>query len=233
MEFARTPQWDLPPAEAQRRQRELAGQVVLEDGFRGFSLVAGVDVSVPREGEIGRAAVVVWRPSDGAVVEQLTAEARVSFPYVPGLLAFREGPPIEAALRRLRHEPDLLIVDGQGIAHPRRLGIAAHLGVLLDRPTIGSAKSRLYGLDADPGSEPGDSVPLLAPDGSRLGSILRTRAGTNPLYVSPGHRVSFETAESVILACCRGYRLPEPQRLADKLSKARPEAADTEPRLDL
>jgi deoxyribonuclease V len=233
MEFAQTPQWDLPPAEAQRRQRELARQVILEDGFSGLSLVAGVDVSVPREGDLGRAAVVVWRPADGAVVEQVTAEARVLFPYVPGLLAFREGPPIEAALRRLKTEPDLFIVDGQGIAHPRRLGIAAHLGVLLDRPTIGCAKSRLYGIDAEPGPDAGASVPLRAPDGSRLGSILRTRAGTNPLYVSPGHRISFETAESAVVACCRGYRLPEPQRLADKLSKARPEAVDAEPRLDL
>jgi deoxyribonuclease V len=233
MEFAQAPQWDLPPAEAQRRQRELARQVILEDGFDELALVAGVDVSVPREGETGRAAIVVWRPADGAVVEQLTAEAPVRFPYVPGLLAFREGPPIEAALRRLRHEPDLYLVDGQGIAHPRRLGIAAHLGVLLDRPTIGCAKSRLYGLDAEPGPEAGAAVPLLAPDGSRLGSILRTRAGTNPLYVSPGHRVSLSSAESVVLACCRGYRLPEPQRLADKLSKARPDAVDREPRLDL
>ncbi len=219
MEFAFPSRWDLTPREAIAFQRELAGRVVLEDRVTDPKLVAGVDLAFPADG-IGRAAIVVWRPADGAVVEQLTVDVPVTFPYVPGLLAFREGPAAEAAFRRLRSIPDLLMVDGQGIAHPRGLGIAAHLGVLLDLPAVGVAKSRLFGRAPEPGPHPGDREPLRAPDGEQIGVLLRTRIRCKPLWVSPGQYVSPERAAELTLFCVRGHRLPEPTFLADRLSKA-------------
>ncbi len=225
MQFAREPRWDVTPAEAAALQRELAPLVVLEDAVTEPGLVAGVDLGVGRFGELGRGAVVVWRPEDGAVVEEVAVELPITMPYIPGLLAFREGPLVEAALRALRTEPDLLLFDGQGIAHPRRFGIAAHVGVLLDRPTIGIGKTRLFGHAAEPGSQPGDREPLLSPEGECLGAVLRTRAGSRPLYVSPGHRVAPESAAELVWRCVRGHRLPEPVFLADRLSKARGAAA--------
>lgn len=222
MEFARAPRWDVSIPEAIRIQEELAHLLRLEDAVRSPELVLGLDIAAGRPGEPGRAAAVVWRRSDGAVVEQVVHEGAIRFPYVPGLLAFREGPLAEAALRRIRTEPDLVMVDGHGIAHPRRMGIAAHLGVLLDRPTIGVAKSRLFGRAEEPGPNPGDRAPLRAPDGTPIGAVLRTRAGSRPVYVSPGHRVSVERAPELVMACVRGHRLPEPTHLADRLSRERP-----------
>ncbi|HYE79775.1 MAG TPA: endonuclease V, partial [bacterium] len=159
--------------------------------------------------------------STGEVLEEVVARAPIRFPYVPGLLAFREGPLVEAALRQVRTEPDLLLFDGQGIAHPRGLGIAAHLGVLLDRPSIGIGKSRLTGYAEEPGPHPGNRSPLLLRDGRVIGTLLRTTARSKPVYVSPGNHVSPERAADLVMACVRGHRLPEPVHLADKLSKDR------------
>ena len=222
MEFARQPRWDVSVAEAIAIQRELAQLVSLEDRVGALNLVGAVDLAVGRVGELGRAAAVVWRSSDGTVVEQMAIERRLTIPYIPGLLAFREGPLVEEALRLIRSEPDVILCDGQGLAHPRRCGIACQVGVLLDRPTIGIGKSRLYGIDRVPGPNPGDREPLLAPDGDLLGVILRTRAGSKPVYVSPGNHVSPERAGEIVFACLRGHRLPEPVFLADRLSKERP-----------
>jgi deoxyribonuclease V len=222
VEFVRQPRWDVPVPEAIAIQRELAKLVSLEDRVGELNLIGAVDLAVGRVGELGRAAAIVWRLSDGAVVEQVAIERPLTIPYIPGLLAFREGPLVEEALRLVRSEPDVLLVDGQGLAHPRRCGIACQLGVLLDRPTIGIGKSRLYGIDRVPGPNPGDCEPLVAPDGELLGVILRTRAGSKPLYVSPGSHVSPERAGEIVLACLRGHRLPEPVFLADRLSKDRP-----------
>lgn len=221
MEFIRAPRWDLPPTEAIALQRELASQVQLEDRVDGVELVAGVDMALGRFAETGRAAVVVWRVSDGQVVEQVALELPISLPYIPGLLAFREGPLVEAALRQIRSEPDVVMVDGQGIAHPRRMGIAAHLGVLLGRPTLGVGKTRLFGRADEPGPEVGDRTPLLAPDGEQIGVFLRTSRRGNPVYVSPGQFITPETAGDVVMTCLRGHRLPEPIFLADRLSKDR------------
>ncbi|MCC2670633.1 MAG: deoxyribonuclease [Armatimonadetes bacterium] len=221
MDFARQPQWDLPPAQAIALQKRLASEVSLDDAVDRIELAAGVDMALGRFAQTGRAAVVVWRAADGVVVEEHTVELPITLPYIPGLLAFREGPLVEAALRGIRSEPDVLLFDGQGIAHPRRLGIAAHLGVLLDRPTIGVGKTRLFGRADDPGPNPGDRTPLLAPDGEQIGVFLRTSTRGNPVYVSPGHRVSPQTAGDIVMACVRGHRLPEPVFLADRLSKAR------------
>jgi deoxyribonuclease V len=221
VEFAREPQWDLPPTQAIALQRELAAHVRLEDRLTGFKLVAGVDMALGRFAETGRAAVVVWRVSDGAVVEQVALELPITLPYIPGLLAFREGPLVEAALRQIRSEPDLVMVDGQGIAHPRRMGIAAHLGVLLGRPTLGVGKTRLFGRADEPGPETGDRSPLIAPDGEQIGVFLRTSRRGNPVYVSPGHLITPDTAGEAVMTCVRGHRLPEPIFLADRLSKDR------------
>jgi deoxyribonuclease V len=178
-----------------------------------------VDVSVrpARRGvegeEVARAAVVVLRYPDLAPVETALAESPVVFSYIPGLLAFREAPVILAACEKLATEPDLFIFDGQGIAHPRRLGIACHVGLFLDRPTIGCAKSRLCGEHGALPSPAGAWAPL-TDGGEVIGAAVRTRAGVRPVYVSAGHRVDLETAIRYVIACCRGYRLPEPCRLA-------------------
>src|SRR5262249_634538 len=137
------------------------------------------------------------------------------------LLALREGPLIEEALLQLRAEPDVLLMDGHGIAHPRGCGITSQVGVLLDRPTIGVAKSRLWGQPRQPGPPPRAPEPLLAPDASQTGVALRTRAGSKPLYISPGNHVSLQRAAEIVLACVRGHRLPEPTHIADRLSKER------------
>ena len=222
MEFVLQPKWDVSVPEAMAQQRELARLVSLEDRVTRPALVAGVDLAVGRVGELGRAAMVVWRAEDGAVVESVAIEKELRMPYIPGLLAFREGPLVEEALRAVQSEPDVLLVDGQGLAHPRRAGIACHVGVHLGRPTIGVGKSRLFGRAAEPGPQPGDREPLLNPAGEQIGVVLRTRPRSKPLFVSPGHRVSPETAAEIVMRCLRGHRLPEPIFLADRLSKDRP-----------
>lgn len=213
--------WPTDVREALALQESLRRRVRLEDDFGEVRTVVGVDVAFPRRaGEpVARCAVVVLSFPQMEVLEQAVAEVPVTFPYVPGLLAFREGPAIEAALQRLRRTPDLLLFDGHGYAHPRRIGIASHMGVLLDRPSVGCAKCILYGHAEPPGEHPGDRSPLLAPDGELLGYALRTKARTQPVYVSPGHRVSPDSAVALVLQCVRGYRLPEPTRMADRLSK--------------
>jgi deoxyribonuclease V len=221
MNFTRTPVWDLLRAKATALQRELAREVSLEDRVGEVRLIAGVDLAVGRFGELGRGAVVVWRLEDEAVVESITVELPLTIPYIPGLLAFREGPLVEAALRQVRSEPDVVMVDGHGISHPRGLGIAAHLGVLLDRPTIGVAKSPLYARGPDPGPDPGDRAALSTPRGEPIGYQLRTRTRSKPVYVSPGNHLTPETAVDLVWRCCRGHRLPEPTFLADRLSKTR------------
>lgn len=206
--------WQLEPRAAVALQRELAGRVELNDALPGpVRLVAGVDVSSARFGSAVHAAVVLYDLAAHAVVEIATASAATSFPYVPGLLSFRELPVVLEAFRRLSGVPEVVLVDGQGLAHPRRLGIASHLGLWLEVPTIGCAKSRLCGEHGEVGPLRGDAVTLLA-DGVAVGCVLRTRDRTRPLYVSPGHRVDIARAVQVVLVCGRGYRLPEPTRQA-------------------
>jgi deoxyribonuclease V len=172
-----------------------------------------VDVSTVRFGTAVHAAVVLFDLDASAVVEVATASAEAAFPYVPGLLSFRELPVVLAAFRKLQGVPDVVLVDGQGIAHPRRLGIACHLGLWLGVPAIGCAKSRLCGEHGAVGAMQGDTVPLLL-DGEEVGRVLRTRDRVRPLYISPGHQVSIERSVQVVLSCGRGYRLPEPTRQA-------------------
>ena len=212
--------WSVTPAEARAIQERLRGYVVTEDRLGPVRQVAGVDVGFEDRGKTTRAAVAVLRYPDLAPVEERLARAPTTFPYVPGLLSFREIPAVLAALDELTVQPDLILCDGQGTAHPRRFGIACHLGVLLDRPTIGVAKSRLIGTHAEVPPQKGAWVPLM--DGAEIiGAVLRTRTQVRPVYVSPGHRVSLQTAIDHVMGCLTRYRLPETTRRADRLASNR------------
>jgi len=208
----------VSPKQAIDLQKQLAGSVVHADQFESIRWVAGVDVAYGRRGGPARAGVVVFDLTDLCVVEQASAVLPATFPYVPGLLTFREAPAAIAALERLRQPPDLLFCDGQGVAHPRRIGFASHLGLFLDLPAIGVGKSRLIGQHTEPGPNRGDWTPL-TDKGDVIGAVLRSRPGCKPIYVSIGHRVSLTTAIGLVTRCLSGYRLPEPTRAADRLSK--------------
>jgi deoxyribonuclease V len=205
--------WDVSPSEAMDIQRQLRGRVRVEPLDRPPEIVAGVDVSV--KGAQARAAVVLLSYPDLSPFEVATAVQPVSFPYLPGLLAFREGPVVLAALERLHDRPDVLMFDAQGLAHPRRMGLAAHLGVLLDLPAVGCAKSCLCGTYVEPDERKGSWSPLVD-EGEVIGAVVRTRDGVQPLYVSVGHRVDLETAVALVVECASRYRLPEPARWAHR-----------------
>lgn len=210
--------WNVTPREAVAIQERLCSRVVRRNRIgRRVRRVAGVDVAFEDGGRITRAAVVVLRWPGLDVEDSAVARRRTSFPYVPGLLSFRELPAVLDAVGKLSAVPDLWLCDGQGIAHPRRFGIACHLGVLLDVPTIGVGKSRLVGEHQQPGLRRGDWTPLVD-HGERVGAVLRTRDSTRPLYVSTGHRVALHTAVSWVLRCAPRYRLPETTRRADSLA---------------
>ncbi len=208
--------WDLTATEARALQIEMAGRVLRRDETAEVEWIAGTDVHFPSK-EVGRAAAVLVRYPDFELVASEVVEERVSFPYVPGLLSFREAPAVMKVLQRLPQQPDLLLVDGQGIAHPRRFGVASHLGVLTGLATVGCAKSRLCGEAGAPAQEAGEWAPLT--DGDEvIGAVLRSRARVKPLFVSIGHKVDLPAAIGWVLRCCRGYRVPEPLRLAHQLA---------------
>ena len=222
--------WDLSPTQAVSLQKSLAGSVVRSDRFgsggrRAITRVAGVDAAFADGGRVIRAAAVMLDYPGLVPTDQVLVERPTAFPYVPGLLSFREVPALLEALGQLSAAPDVILCDGHGYAHPRRFGLACHLGLWLDTPAIGVAKSRLTGSHDEPGPAKGDVAWLLAGKGERpserLGAVLRTRERVKPVYVSAGHRISLRTALGLTLACTTRYRLPEPTRLADKLSKAR------------
>jgi deoxyribonuclease V len=209
--------WQVSAQEAIAIQESLRQQVVREDRFDPIRTVAGVDVGFEADGTITRAAVVVLGYPELDLVETAIVRCPTTFPYIPGLLSFREAPAVLDALDRLEALPDLLICDGQGIAHPRRLGLASHLGLCTGLPSIGAAKSRLIGRHEPVGEGRGDRQPLW--DGDEIiGAVLRTRKNTQPVYVSIGHRISLETAVQLVLACTGAYRLPEPTRQAHRLA---------------
>ena len=198
-------------------QAELAARVVREDAVREVRRVAGVDVGFEEDGKVTRAAVAVLDFPGLALAERVVVREPTRFPYIPGLLSFREAPAVLAAFERLRAVPDVILYDGQGIAHPRRFGIASHVGLLLDAPTIGVAKTRLVGEHRRLPERKGAWVPLVD-RGETVGAVLRTRAGVTPLYVSIGHRVSLEGAIRWVMACTTRYRLPETTRCAHHLA---------------
>lgn len=210
---------DLTPKEAIALQRELATRVSLRDDLPDVRTVAGVDVGFP-ERDTARAAVVVLRLSDLQPLDYALASEPVRFPYVPGLLSFRECPVIFAALEKLRLSPDLLLVDGQGIAHPRGLGVASHVALETGLPAIGVAKSRLVGEHGTVPDEKGGWTPLTYQE-REIGAVLRTRVGVKPLFISPGHRISLATSIHYVMACVTRYRLPETTRWADGIASNR------------
>ena len=205
--------WQASVSQAFDIQRELAARVSRDSEIDKPRLIAGVDISVSCPRSVATSAVVVMDYPALELVEMKTANGKLNFPYIPGLLSFRESPLALAAFERLTATPDLILVDGQGMAHPRRLGLASHLGLLLDTPAIGCAKSRLCGSYEEPGVIPGSYTDLVD-NGEVIGAVLRTKTATKPLYVSIGHKVDLEAAVDWVLACCRGYRISEPLRLA-------------------
>jgi len=214
------PAWDGDVAKARALQSTLAGQVSLVEDFAEPARIAGVDVGFEEQGTITRAAAVLLDARSLQPLAHAVARLPTRMPYIPGLLSFRELPAVLQALAGLPEQPGLVFVDGQGIAHPRGLGIAAHLGVITGLPTIGVAKTILVGTHAPLGEQRGDSVPLLF-KGRVVGTVLRSKPKVRPLIVSPGHRVSIEGAARRVLAGCTRYRLPEATRWADKLASRR------------
>lgn len=238
MKILRLHRWNVTPAKAREIQTELRGRVELTDRLGRVRLIAGADLAFrlpePRSWERGSgraiAGIVIFSFPGLEEIERVWVEQPLTFPYVPGLLSFREIPALLAAFAKLHHAPDLVFVDGHGYAHPRRFGLASHLGILLDTPTIGCAKSLLIGEHAEPGAKAGAWTPLFAPKESAsgkfkrstqsgtqeiIGAVLRTRADTRPIYVSCGHRISLTRAVEFTLAVCDGFRIPRPTREAD------------------
>ena len=209
--------WDVTPAQARAIQLQGRARVIADDALGRVGRVAGIDVGLEESGAVSRAAVAVLEVPSLTLVESAVARLPTAFPYVPGLLSFREIPAALEALGRLSAPPDLLLCDGQGYAHPRRFGLACHLGVLTGLPSIGVAKSRLIGTHGPLPDEKGAWVPLLDGD-ETIGAVLRTRGGVAPVYVSVGHRVSLPTAIRWVLACTTRFRLPETTRQAHRLA---------------
>lgn len=212
--------WPQNVAEAKAQQQQLRHQVSLQDSFNVSDLtyIAGTDVAYKDNDAITRAVITVFSFPDLQVVESAIVEQDTRFPYVPGYLSYRELPALVDAWQQLKIKPQLFLCDGQGIAHPRRFGLAAHLGVVLGYPAIGVAK-KIYAAKAEiPAPEKGAVEPMFDGD-EQLGWVLRSRTNVKPIYVSPGHQISLETSLQVVEQCCQKYRLPEPTRIADKLSK--------------
>ena len=208
--------WDVSYQEAVGWQQRLRDELVLSGDTRTIRIVAGADVSYERRGLTFFAGVVVMDAGTFEIIEEAHHVGPVSFPYVPGLLSFREGPVMLAAFEKLSTVPDAVIFDGQGIAHPRGLGLAAHMGILLGIPTVGSAKTRLVGEYGDVGNERGSDTALIH-DGRNVGYVVRSKEGTTPIFVSPGHLISAEAAVELVLMCTARYRIPEPVRQAHML----------------
>jgi deoxyribonuclease V len=205
--------WEVSVARAKEIQLSLAKRVVTENEVINPHLVAGIDISSPNAQGVARGAVVLLRYPEFSMVEVKVVEGKVTFPYIPGLLSFRESPLILAACEKISNTPDLILIDGQGIAHPRRFGLASHVGLFLDLPTIGCAKSILCGQHQPVGEEAGSHTELLD-NGELVGVALRTKSGVKPIYVSVGHKIGLASALQWVIKCCRGYRIPEPTRLA-------------------
>jgi deoxyribonuclease V len=213
MEVHKLHDWEVSAAQAREIQVNLARKVIAENGVIKPRLVAGIDISAPDAQGIARGAVVVLRYPEFSIVEVKVVEGKITFAYIPGLLSFRESPLILAACEKLYNVPDLILIDGQGIAHPRRMGLASHVGLFLDLPTIGCAKSILCGRHRPVGEEVGSHAELID-NGELIGAALRTKSGVKPIYVSVGHKIDLASALQWVIKCCRGYRLPEPTRLA-------------------
>ncbi len=215
MKFKKLHPWNLNPQQAISLQNKLRKNLRFRK-FQGYAnLIAGADVSFKENKAI--AAVVVCSYPDFKIMERLRSIDKISYPYIPGLLTFREGPVLEKCFKALKHEPDIIIFDGQGIAHPRNMGIATHMGILLDKPTIGCAKTRLYGEYKEPPRNRGAFSYLFNKE-RRIGAVLRTRTDVKPVFVSPGYKMDIENCIKLILMCTGKYRIPQPLRLAHQFA---------------
>lgn len=221
MQIKQRHNWDLTTSEAKAIQEELQKEVINEDKLKEpLKYVAGVDMGFEADGTISRAAIAVLSFPDLQLQEQSIVKRPTSFPYIPGFLSFREIPAVLEALEKINTIPDIILCDGQGLAHPRRFGIACHLGVIVDIPTIGVAKSWLIGEYEQVPQKRGSWQPLIH-NQETIGAVLRSRSNVKPIYVSSGHRISLPTAIDYVLRCTPKYRLPETTRIADKLASAR------------
>jgi len=205
--------WKVSPRRAIQIQNALRKKIRLHRPSGSWKRIAAADVSYSRMDNRLFGAILVFSYPELGLLESASARGQASFPYIPGLLTFREAPILIRAFSQLKTKPELVLVDGQGIAHPRSMGIAAHLGLIFDLPTIGCAKSRLIGEDEEPPADQGSSA-LLIEKGRIVGMIVRTRTGVKPVYVSPGHKIDLATSVKIVLSLCRGYRIPEPLRQA-------------------
>ena len=214
MKYRSLHDWDVDYKAAVAMQAELRERLILEDRLSGdIRIVAGADISCTRGDDRLFAAVVLLDAASLDVIEEATYTGKTSIPYIPGLLSFREGPALLRSFEKLRNRPDVILFDGQGIAHPRGFGLAAHMGLILDIPSVGCAKTRLVGTFREPGGRRGQLSPLLCNE-KRIGAVLRTKDRVKPVFVSQGHRVSLESAVKIVLQCARRYRIPEPIRRA-------------------
>jgi deoxyribonuclease V len=214
MKFRSLHSWDVRTTDAAEVQRHLADQRTEAPLAPGWELVAGADVSYNLRSKTIYAGIVVIRVADGSVVERQGAVHETTFPYIPGFLSFREAPALLKAIKKLKTVPDVFMFDGQGYAHPRRFGLACHVGLWLNKPSLGCAKSVLCGKFGELQTQEGSEAPLI--DGADvIGSVVRTRTGVNPVYVSVGHKIDLRGAVRVVLATRHGYRIPEPTRQAD------------------
>lgn len=218
MKYLKLHAWNVGYKEAVEIQERLKKSIILKGSAKNCKLIAGADVSYTKGSEIFYASVVVFDLQTMERVEAVTASGKVDFPYIPGLLSFRESPILLKAFAKIKSEPDVIILDAQGIAHPRGIGLASHIGLLLDKSAIGCAKTRLIGEYNEVGGEAGSYSPLTVKD-KIVGAVLRTRKNVKPVFISPGHKIDLKTSIDLVLKSCRGYRLPEPVRQAHNLVK--------------
>ena len=207
--------WNISYDRARKTQNELRGKVILDNKNIPDQIrtIAGADISYARNSNLFFAAVVIFDFATMEIIEQASSSGTINFPYIPGLLTFREGPILLEAFRKVSIPPDVIIFDGHGISHPRGIGLASHMGLFLNIPSIGCAKTRLVGSYDEAGNEPGDISPLVH-DGETRGAVLRTKKNVKPVFVSQGHMIGLDRAVDITLSSCRGYRLPEPTRRA-------------------
>lgn len=209
--------WKVSPQQAKAIQNSISKKLISEWDERSVKIIAATDVSFP-DSESVLAAVAVLTYPGMKVIETKLKSSKCQFRYIPGLLAFREVPALLAALEEINTEPDVLLCDAQGIAHPRRMGLATHVGIVTDMPSIGCAKSLLYGKFEEPGIVKGQYSPLVTDSGETIGAVVRTREGVQPVFVSIGHRIDLSKAIEIVMKCSIKYRIPEPLRLAHKLA---------------
>lgn len=218
MRYLKLHSWNVNYKEAVKIQERLRQKIILKSSFKNLKgkLIAGADVSYDKGNDKFYAGVVVFELLTMQKIEEVTASGRVNFPYIPGLLSFRESPVLLKAFSKVKEEPDIVILDAQGIAHPRGIGLASHIGLLLNIPSIGCAKTRLIGAYNDVGEEVGCHSQLTV-EGNTVGVVLRTRKNVKPVFISPGHKIDLATSINLVLKSCRGYKLPEPTRQAHNL----------------